>query len=62
MDPLELLKECCDKMLQEQLGVGEQWWHLPNRAFQGLTPWGKWTLDPVTVYLYLVNHTTGDYQ
>lgn len=60
----ETLKNRCDEMLEQLLGVefSKCWWHTPNKAFAGLTPEGQWLLNHTLVYNYLVMHCSGDYQ
>jgi hypothetical protein len=38
-----------------------QWWHTPNKYWDGSTPYHVWTQDPQVVERYILTFVKGDY-
>ena len=39
----------------------DRWWHSPNKAFDGNTPWAVLDTDPKAVQAYINKYVGGDY-
>ena len=57
-------KQRCNWFLAALVGSNlvDNWWGSPNKAFDGRTPAGMWLIDYMSVYNYLMNAASGDYQ